>query len=255
MGRGRRSRKARRIDRNHRSLNDGQNDTVTVTTELAPHAASDGHRTSDGAPANRMSEETYVRERTTLIEIEQKSADQHDKSILTLTAGALGLSITFLDKIAAKPLPDTLFLVGISWSLFIFGIVCIVASFLTSQSACRRQRELLDEEYSTGRVPDQINRPADMTRNLNSASYLLFVAGVVSLALFSWRNLSAERSQPQPHGAEVPMQPTDRKPHNSSESRHAAVQKLEERGAVPPKRPASPPTGASNADAQQNPKK
>lgn len=255
MGRGRRNRKAGRIDRNHRPPNNGQSVTVAATTAPAPLADTDTDRILEDAPAHQMSEETYVRERTTLIEIEQKSADQHDKAILTLTAGALGLSITFLDKIAAKPLPDTLFLVGLSWSFFILGIVCIVASFLTSQTACRRQRELLDEEYSTGRVPDQINRPADTTRYLNSASYLLFVAGVVCLALFSWRNLSAERSQPQSHGVGSPMQPTDRKPPNASDVRHAAVQKLDERGAVPPRRPASPPSGSSTAKPQQNPKK
>ena len=145
----------------------------------------------DAGASCEMSEETYFRERTTLIDMEQKSADQHDKAILTLTAGALGLSITFLDKIAANPLPETLFLVGLSWLLFILAIICIVASFLTSQSACRRQRELLDGEYSTGLVPDENNRPADWTRYLNIGAYGLFVLGVICLALFSWWNLSA----------------------------------------------------------------
>ena len=38
-----------------------------------------------------MSESAYFQERTTLIEMEQKSADQHDKAILTVATGGLAL--------------------------------------------------------------------------------------------------------------------------------------------------------------------
>lgn len=199
---------------------------------------------SDHAPTDQsscqMSEETYVRERSCLIEIEQKSADQHDKAILTLTSGALGLSITFLDKFATNPLPETLWLVGASWSCFIVGIVSILASFLTSQAACRRQRDLLDSEYSTGTPPKQTNPPATATRWLNLLSYVLVVVGMAFLASFSWSNLAHK-------GDDAVKQQQDSKPD-------VAAQKNESRGAVPPKSPAAPKPLPANNTPQPNKK-
>jgi hypothetical protein len=179
-----------------------------------------------------MSEDTYFRERTSLVEMEQKSADQHDKAILTLTAGALGLSLTFIDRIAPNPAANTLWVVGTAWIAFILSIFAILASFLTSQSACRRQRELLDSEYSTGEPPEETNNFADATRYLNVAAYSCFLLGVVFLASFSWVNLGKAN-------------------HMSNEQTSPSVQNSssspkEERGNVPPKLPAKPST-ATNA--------
>lgn len=175
-----------------------------------------------------MSEDTYVRERTSLVEMEQKSADQHDKAILTLTAGALGLSLTFIDKIAPNPAVNTLWIVGVAWLSFIVSIFVILASFLTSQSACRRQRELLDIEYSTSEPPEELNTFADATRYLNVAAYTCFLIGVVFLASFSWVNLGKVKNM-------------------SNEQKSPSVQNSssgpkEERGNVPPKLPAKPST-------------
>jgi len=40
----------------------------------------------------------YLSERRALIESEQKSSEQFDKGILTLAAGALAVSLVFLEK-------------------------------------------------------------------------------------------------------------------------------------------------------------
>lgn len=178
--------------------------------------------------AYAMSEDTYFRERTSLVEMEQKSADQHDKAILTLTAGALGLSLTFIDRIAPNPAANTLWVVGTAWLLFILSIFAILASFLTSQSACRRQRELLDGEYSTGEPPEEINKFADATRYLNVAAYSCFLIGVVFLASFSWVNLGKAKNMSNEQ--------------SSPSVQNAISSPKEERGNVPPKIPAKPST-------------
>jgi hypothetical protein len=203
-----------------------------------------------------MSEETYFRERTTLIDMEQKSADQHDKAILTLTAGALGLSITFLDKIAANPLPETLFLVGLSWSLFILAIMCIVLSFLTSQSACRHQRELIDVEYSTGNIPDDNNLPANLTWYLNLGSYVLFVAGVIFLALFSWLNLPTGDKAEMTRSNETALIGVEvGNLANASHARPSTNPIGDGRGANPPRRPATPKPNIDTSTPPPKPKK
>lgn len=171
-------------------------DQFTSAVAQLVHVNGDASAPSESEPIPPdeypMSEDTYFRERTTLIEMEQKSADQHDKAILTLTAGALGLSLTFIDKIGPDPATDTLWLVGAAWLSFIVSIVVILASFLTSQSACRRQRELLDSEYSNGHPQEEANRFADTTHYLNMAAYVCFVVGVAFLAAFSWINFGKE---------------------------------------------------------------
>lgn len=138
-----------------------------------------------------LSEDTYLQERSTLIEIEQKSADQHDKAILTISMGGLALSITFLREIAPNPSKETLILVAISWFCFGVSMLTILFSFLSSQIACRRQRDLLDElfEHGTRNVERKANRWSSLTHWLNVSSYILVFLAVSFLALFSWLNL------------------------------------------------------------------
>src|SRR5262245_8526451 len=89
----------------------------------------DDHQPQD-CPATEaepsLKEEVYLDERKLLVDLEQKSADQHDKAILTLAAGGLALSITFLEKIAPNPRPDTLWLIAFSWGGFITSLVAIL---------------------------------------------------------------------------------------------------------------------------------
>jgi len=145
----------------------------------------------DEGSATGLTEDVYLQERTTLIEIEQKSADQHDKAILTISMGGLALSITFLKDIAPQPLPGTVWSIGTSWSLFVASMLAILASFLTSQVACRRHRDLLDELFQFG--TRETERKADwwssLTHWLNVISYILVFTAVGFLAFFSWLNL------------------------------------------------------------------
>ncbi len=134
---------------------------------------------------------TYFRERTILVEMEQKSADQHDKAILAIASGGLALSVTFLKDIAPHPLPETWKYLGISWVCFVVSILAILLSFLTSQSACRKQRDFLDDQYQkvSPIVADKKNCWSVWTNWLNWGSYTLVFFAIVFFTLFSWLNL------------------------------------------------------------------
>ena len=141
--------------------------------------------------ASGISEATYLKERSTLIEIEQKSADQHDKAILTVAAGGFAISITFLKEIAPTPIPTTMWLLGTAWGCFVASMLTILLSFQTSQTACRRQRDLLDSLYSDPQSenPENLTFWATVTIWLNVTSYILVFLAVCFLAVFSWMNL------------------------------------------------------------------
>ena len=128
------------------------------------------------------------------IDAEERAAQSFDKSILTLSGGALLLSITFLQYIAPEPiLAPALFA---AWLGFIGSLVTMLASLLTSQCALRQLRELIDARYcSNGQSVQQKEGYATATKYLNVASIILFVGGVISLAIFSMANMPTCASQ------------------------------------------------------------
>jgi hypothetical protein len=213
-----------------------QNRSVDGTTDLlvASDGASDqqpeSHSAEDDRCASGMDETAYVGERTLLVEMEQKSADQHDKAILTVASGGLALSITFLKDIAPNPLPETWKYLGVSWACFVVGILAILLSFLTSQSACRKQRDFLDELYQKGSVAVAAKKNwwSSWTNGLNWVSYALVFFAVVFFTLFSWLNLGK--------GGHETMTDTPQNQQVQSSMKPIEVKG----GAVPPKPPVAP---------------
>ncbi len=132
--------------------------------------------------------QVYLEERNHIVVSEKETAQQFDKAILTLAAGALALSITFIHEIVPHPIEDTLCYLITAWILFCFSILSTLISFLTSQEACRRQREILDESISNKNV-SAANVPAMWTNRLNYISIAFFILGIIFLIIFSAINL------------------------------------------------------------------
>lgn len=185
----------------------------------------------------------YLDERKLLIEAERESARSFDKTIITLSAGALGFSLTFIRQIAPNPQPDTLWLLVGAWVSFALALLAILLSFLLSQSAIRRQRKIIDEEQESKKAArEQPNCWATVTNWLNWISMGLFVIGVVSLTFFSYNNFAS-------HVEEARM---SNSAHESEEGVSKQAVRLQE-GFVPPKPPAKkvePPT-PRKPDAQK----
>ncbi len=134
----------------------------------------------------------YLEERKLLIEAERETAQQFDKAILTLAAGALALSITFMQQIVPHPKSESIYpLIG-AWISFCLSMLLTLISFLTSQAACRRQRDILDEEMSQINKKSsgtKDNKAAFWTNQLNYFSIGFFILGVILLIVFSAINL------------------------------------------------------------------
>lgn len=138
---------------------------------------------------------TYLDERRHLIESDRSAAEQFDKALLTLSAGALGLSITFINQIAPNPEAETLWLVIVAWILFCCSVLSTLLSKLLAQSAYKRQVGI-DERYLLGEAkqeaqPPESNRLAIAVTLSNFFSLTLFIGGVAFLILFTSANLSA----------------------------------------------------------------
>jgi len=140
----------------------------------------------------KMKYEDYRDERKVLIYAELEQARSFDKYILTLAAGTFGLSLLFIRQIAPQPEEGTIWLLIAAWVAFGVSILSTLISFLFSQLAYQKQREILDEWYEKEEeqgVEVSKNKFATCTHYLNWASMFLFIIGVTFLVIFSAKNL------------------------------------------------------------------
>ena len=89
--------------------------------------------------------ELYLAERTRLTSVKHEASKAYDRTILTFSAGAVGLSVTFLEKVTMAPTARG-FLYA-SWISFGLAIFATVYSLLASQRAIEEEIKDLDSRY------------------------------------------------------------------------------------------------------------
>ena len=130
----------------------------------------------------------YLDERKSLFNSKYESSRSFDRAILTLAAGALGLSITFIKQIAPCPKSNTHAFIILSWICFGLSILSTLISFLTSQKACERQIKILEDIFVKHSNNFKTNIYSRWTARLNFTSIALFIVGVILLLIFSALN-------------------------------------------------------------------
>ena len=136
--------------------------------------------------------QAYLDQRENLNKSEYSVSEKYDHWLISLSAGALAISLTFIKDIAPNPDKSTIIYLILSWLFLLISILSSVYSLLTSQSAIRRAREILDDNYenndkSNNSKPD--NKYAKTTNFLNHFSMLSFTLGVILLCTFSIINM------------------------------------------------------------------
>jgi hypothetical protein len=102
--------------------------------------------------------------------------ESFDRAILTLSAGALGLSLVFIKDVVPLPAAIGLWLLFWSWGLLGAAILLTLFSFIASHQAFEHQKNVAFEHYM--KENDQLN-----TRTTWSlvTRYVTYVAGVFFL--------------------------------------------------------------------------
>jgi len=124
--------------------------------------------------------------RNDLILAEQKSQDDYDKTLVSLSGGALGISLVIIEKVIGDAGPKDIWLLEIAWSLWAISLASVVASYFFSRVALRKtilQCDVNDFSAGVGGVA------AKITTVLNAVSGISFVVGVVFIICFSIVNL------------------------------------------------------------------
>jgi hypothetical protein len=126
--------------------------------------------------------------RQQLVEAHRSASDAYDKALMTLSGGALVLSISFVRYIAPSPKAGTRWLLAVAWTLLALSVAAILTSMLTSQWALVKTIDQVDQGKIRGEPPG--GPAAKITRCLNVSAAALFVVGVIFLALFAVCNVA-----------------------------------------------------------------
>lgn len=152
-------------------------------------------------------------ERNRFITSKTEQSKTYDQTILTFSAGAIALSLTFVEKIA--PVPVAPWLLYSAWGGFGLAILSVVLSFVWSQKAFQNEIDWVDaswaavKEGKTEPPERRANRYTRITEGLNLAAGLLFVAGFVFLVFFGGTNWPAPRkAEPTANGKQVKIEIT-----------------------------------------------
>lgn len=157
--------------------------TTAVDTPAVASEVSDTE--SQKAWEGRMAEH-----RKHLVDSERKSQEDFDKTVLSLSGGALGISFVFLkDVIGPNPIqePNLLFAAWLAWGASTF---CVLASYYLSHLALRKAIRQIDDDADGKQEPG--GHLSTITAVLNAAGAILFLIGVCAITLFAHSNLKTK---------------------------------------------------------------
>ncbi len=126
-----------------------------------------------------------------LVVAQQKAQDDFDKTVLSLSGGALGISFVFIkDIVGVGPFHKPVFLL-LSWMLWAGSIATVLVSYFFSHMALRKGICQVDENKIHREHPGGY---CDViTAVLNICGGLLFLAGVAAIIYFVSLNLPEGR--------------------------------------------------------------
>lgn len=123
--------------------------------------------------------------RVHLVEARQKAFDDFDKTVLALSAGALGISITFLKDLLGPGTTAYSYVVA-SWVCWSLSILSVLSSYYVSQLTLDRAIGQID----AGDRPDKPGGLfASITKTLNGLGGLCFLAGLIVFIVFVSQNM------------------------------------------------------------------
>lgn len=148
----------------------------------------------------------YWQARKELVQGARSASDAFDKTVFTLSAGALGLSITFLkDIIGPYKYPNSIQFLIVAWFCYISVLVIQTTSLRLAHQAFTREVKKLNQEFEQaranlyGKSQEQMlsasekysedNRLTVWVVRFTWLSILFFVIGTAALATFSVLNL------------------------------------------------------------------
>lgn len=200
--------------------------------------------TDDTLPDQQARYKVYTDERKLLFAGEHDYSKERNKWLLTLAAGALGLSLTFVKTMSSgSGLSATAWLL-LCWGFFGATIVLTLLSLWFSERAFKQFRQILDAEFATDKPSlheaakrQDRSRWVKATQWATRVAFMSFIAGVFCLASFTYQN-----------------RPISETPHDSQHNQAPTETARGKGGSAPSARSATQPAPTTTEAAQTAPK-
>lgn len=118
-----------------------------------------------------------------------ESQSEFEKNLVYLSAGALALSIGFIEKIVSFEKANNKWIVIVSWVFLASTLLLNLASHLISVGNSTKGREEMDSGMEYNKLIERISCRNKLMRIINWISYFLFAIGVASAVIFCSINM------------------------------------------------------------------
>jgi hypothetical protein len=130
-----------------------------------------------------------------LIQTVQKLNENYDKLIITLSGGALALSLVFLKDVIKKNQIQEPILLIMAWGLFIASLASILGALLFGIAANKKAIKQVDANTIYKEKPGGLFSKA--TTILHYASSAFLIIGLISIAIFASLNMEVKDGKRQ----------------------------------------------------------
>lgn len=140
---------------------------------------------------NEKAYDVYVSEDQDISKRELSNSENLSKAILTISTTGLAASILFIDRVVNLSEALHLWILVVSWVLFILAIIFNVVSYFFGQRGLQKQREL-NERYYFDEDNDaryEVPKGLIVSQRLVVLSVISYIVAILSTLLFVSLNL------------------------------------------------------------------
>lgn len=138
----------------------------------------------------------YDKYREDLLKRLLSNNENYDKTIISLSSAGLALSLTAVKFIVPLDLAHNLWLIKLSWFLFLITLICSITAYLVGNKAISKQMVIAENYYIAGLVSAQTERNPYSKINsiLNNVTGLFFIFAISLVIFFVTSNLKGNES-------------------------------------------------------------
>ncbi len=138
---------------------------------------------------NSQEYELFIRQREALINTANLAATGFAKAIMTLSGGALALSLKFMADMAHNTYPMKAGTLLASWIFLGLALAAITTSFLLAEFGQLKQVAINDEFFKKSEKTHPKNHYCCIISVLNITSLIAFLIGMFLTIAFAYNNL------------------------------------------------------------------
>ena len=122
--------------------------------------------------------------RKSVYENKIKSEDDYEKYITLISSGALGLSITFIEKVVPLQTATSKWLLIVGWVLLTVTLLVSLLSHFFSRKFSEKTIEDVDNNANFEIISNNINRRNNYIDIFNFTTIMTLFLGIISIVIF-----------------------------------------------------------------------